>query len=89
MRFEQLIRMSPKIFVVAAGLDFVKQTLWVLPYWFQEQESARIGAMLDNRVKLELADRILGLILYPLAWMASAIIVTLLLAIYDHRKAAE
>ncbi|MBV8908887.1 MAG: hypothetical protein JOZ20_07790 [Sphingomonas sp.] len=91
MKFERLIRLSPRIFVFAAGLDLVKQLLWVAPYWLREREVGRVGefAALDPQFKLEMADRILGLVLYPLGWLATAIIVTLLLAIYDQHKQLE
>jgi hypothetical protein len=89
MKFESLIRLSPRIFVFGAGLDFIKQTQWVLPVWVSYRESARAGDYADvtSKLRMDLLDRLLSLVLYPLAWIGTAIVIALLIAIYDQRQA--
>ena len=90
MQFEKLIRLSPKIFVFAAGLDLVKQLQWLFPFWLRYHEQAFTSADYEfNNAKytVDLVDRLLSVVLFPLGWIATAIVITLLLATYDQRKA--
>jgi hypothetical protein len=87
-KYEKLVRLSPKIFLVAAVLDFAKQLLWLLPFWLRYHNQVLTAAdygYSDGRYTVEFLDRVLSLFLYPLGWVASAIIVGLLLNVYDSR----
>ena len=91
-KFEKFIRFSPRLFLIAAVVDLVKQLLWLLPFWLhyhnQVLTTADYGYQ-DGRMTVEFFDRLLSVFLYPLGWIATAIVVTLLLSIYDARKRAS
>jgi hypothetical protein len=85
-RVENSIRISPKLFLVAAALDFVKQVHLLLPFWLQfhdqlfSHDDYEFG---HARLTVEFVYRLIDVIIFPLAWVGSAIIITLLLRIYD------
>jgi hypothetical protein len=89
MRFEKLIRLSPYVFVAGAIVDFVKQLLWLLPFWFRYRDQGLLGFDYGQdtaRLTIDFVDRLLDLVIYPVAWVGTAIIITLLLRIYDTRR---
>jgi len=88
MKFEKLIRLSPYIFVAGGIVDLVKQLLWLLPFWLRYRDQLFTDSDYDYyaaKFTLDFADRLLDVFLYPIAWIGTAIIITLLLRIYDER----
>jgi len=88
-RFEKFIRFSPTLFLIAAAVDLVKQLLWLLPFWLHYHNQVLTGAdydYQDGRMTVESFDRLLSVFLYPLGWVASAIVVTLLIELYDRGR---
>jgi len=91
MKYEKLIRLSPKILVLAALLDFLKQLPGLLLVWrqyHQEGPSWADYAHTNGLYALEFYNQLLGLFLYPFGWLVSAIIITLLLNLYDLRRSS-
>ena len=89
-RFESFIRFSPKLFVFAAVLDLVKQIQWLLVSWLKYHNEVFSGSDYgyhDGAYTADLIDRALDVFLYPLGWVATAIVVTLLLELYDRGRA--
>ena len=87
-KFEKLMRLSPYLFVAAAIVDFVKQLLLFLAVWLRYHDQAFTDSdysFHDGRVTVDLVDRFLALLIYPLGWIGTAIIITLLIQLYDRR----
>ena len=76
--FEKFIRFSPKLFVFAAVVDLIKQ--------IQELVSFKNQIPPDSEYYTSgLISRAFDVLLFPLGWLGSAIVITLLLALYDAR----
>jgi hypothetical protein len=91
MRFEKFIRLSPYVFVAAAIVDFVKQLLWLLPFWLKSHDQLFTDSDYEYyaaKFTIDFVDRLLAVFIYPIAWIGTAIIITLLLRIYDTRVGA-
>jgi|tagenome__1003787_1003787.scaffolds.fasta_scaffold15815372_2 hypothetical protein len=91
-RTERFIRLSPTLFVFAAGLDLVKQVQSLLPFWLQGHEllfSHEDYEFNNAKVTVEFLYRLIDVIIFPLGWLGSAIVITLLLRIYDRSRASE
>jgi hypothetical protein len=91
-RIENFIRISPKLFLLAAGLDFIKQVQSLLPYWFQfhDQLFSRSDYDFNNgKMTVEFVYRLIDVIIYPFGWVGSAIIITLLLEMRDKRRVSD
>jgi hypothetical protein len=91
-RIENFIRISPKLFLLAAGLDFIKQVQSLLPYWlqFHDQLFSRSDYDFNNgKVTVEFVYRLIDVIIYPFGWVGSAIIITLLLEMRDKRRVSD
>lgn len=84
--FEKLARQLPNALVIAAFFDFILNLMAFWSYWRQNQyfSSATDGGSYWL-VSFGLAQHGIGLILYPLGWIVSAVMLHLLLAIYDAR----
>ena len=90
MRYEKFIRFVPKLFVLAAALDFIKYVQSLLPFWLVNRELIFSGEDRDfNHYKatVDLVYRLIDVIIYPLAWIGTAIIITLLIELYDRGRA--
>ena len=91
-RVEQFIRLSPTLFVFAAGLDFVKQVQSLLPFWLQGHDllfSHEDYEFNHAKVTVEFLYRLIDVIIFPLAWLGTAVIITLLLRIHDRGNRAS
>jgi hypothetical protein len=92
MKFEKFIRLSPRLFVLAAGLDLVKQAQSVLPFWlqFHEQLFSRSDYDFNNgKLTVDFVYRLIDVAIFPLGWLGSAIAITLLLEIYDRGRRSD
>ena len=90
-KFEKVIRLFPVILVLAAAMDFVKQLL-LLWTWLQvnNQALAETGyGHAPTGYAASLFNLVLGILLYPLGWFVSAVIITLLIELYDQRRPAN
>ena len=84
-----LIRLSPKIFMFAAALDLLKQLLLLVPYWLHHHNQVLAASdygFTDGQYTVGFFDTLFGVFLYPLGWVATAIIVSLLLELHDVRE---
>ena len=91
-KVERFIRFSPKLFIVAGGLDFIKHVQILLPFWFLNRDLILSGQDHEFNHSKGIADLIyllIDVITYPLAWIGSAIIITLLLQIYDRGRTPD
>ena len=85
MKYERLIRLMPKLLLLAAAADFIKQCLFVASSWHGSQYFTALSSNSDLylQVLYGLLDRALGVVLYPFAWVVSSVTISLLLSIYD------
>jgi len=91
-RIESFIRLSPKLFVVAAGLDLVKQVQDLLPFClqFHDQIFSHSDYEFNNaKLTVEFVYRVIDVIIFPFAWLGTAIIITLLLRIHDRGRSGN
>jgi hypothetical protein len=91
-RVENFIRIAPKLFLLAAGLDFIKQVQSLLPFWleFHDQLFSRTDYDFNHgKMTVEFFYRLIDVVIYPLGWVGSAIIITLLLEMRDKRRVAN
>ena len=88
MTYEKFIRRMPKLLVLAAILDLVKQFFSLSMLWQANRYFSALGS--DNeiywKIVYSLFDQGLGAVLYPFGWLSSAVVVTLLLALYDRGR---
>ena len=88
-KFEKFIRFSPRLFLIGAAVDLVKQLLWLLPFWFHYHNQVLTEAdygYQDGRMTVEFFDRLLNVFIYPVAWVGTAIVITLLIELYDRGR---
>ena len=88
-RVENFIRISPKLFLVAAGLDLIKQVQSLLPYWlqFHDQLFSRSDYDFSNgKLTVQFIYLLIDVLTYPLGWVGTAIVIKLLLDIHDGRR---
>ena len=88
-KYEKFIRLSPKLFVIAAALDLVKQLQSLLPFWleFHGQLFSRTDYDFNNgKLTVDFVYRLIDVIIFPFAWLGSAIVIALLLELYDRGR---
>ena len=87
LNFEKLARQLPNVLVIAAFFDFLTNLMSLWSFWRQNQY---FSSVTDGDsywlVSIGLAQHGIGLILYPLGWIVSAVMLHLLLAIYDGKS---
>ena len=84
-KVDSLIRQLPIALLIAAVADFIRQAALIASYWNDVRYFSSVGPENDVywKVVFDLMERGFGLVIYPLAWIASAATIHLLLGIRD------
>ena len=86
INFVKLARQLPNALLVVAFFDFLKNLMYVWTFWTQNQYYSSVARSdIFWTVSAGMIERGMGLILYPLGWITTAVTLHLLLAIYDRK----